>query len=101
MTWSRHSKWLHHLLLDIWEDISLDSTPLILPQFSSGAQSCPTLGNPVDCSTPGIPVHHQLPELPQIHVYQVGDAIQSAHPLSSPSPPAFNFSQHQGESVFQ
>ena len=54
-------------------------------QFSSVAQSCPTLCNPMDCNTPGLPVHHQL-----------GDAIQPSHPLSSPSPPTFNLSQHQG-----
>ena len=62
--------------------------------FSSVAQSCLTICNPVDCSTPGLPVHHHLPELVQIHV-QVSDAIQPSHPLSSPSP-AFNLSQHQG-----
>ena len=50
----------------------------------------------MDCSTPGLPVHHQLPEFTQIPVHQVGDAIQPSHPLSSPSPPAFNLSQHQG-----
>ena len=65
-------------------------------QFSSAAQSCPTLCNPMDCSTPGLPVYHQLPELAQTHVHWVGDAIQASHPLSSPSPPAFNLSQHQG-----
>ena len=65
-------------------------------QFSSIAQSCPTLCNPKDCSTPGLPVHHQLPEFTQTHVHCVGDAIQPSHPLSSPSPPAFNLSQHQG-----
>ena len=65
-------------------------------QFSSVAQSCPTLCNPTDCSTPGFPVHHQLPELTQTHVHQVSDAIQPSHPLLSPSPPAFNPSQHQG-----
>ena len=65
-------------------------------QFSSVAQSCPTLCDPMDCSTPGIPVHHQLPELAQTHVHWVGDAIQPSYPLSSPSPPAFNLSQHQG-----
>ena len=64
-------------------------------QFSSVAQSCPTLCNPMDCSMPGFPVHYQLPELAQTHVHQVSDAIQSSHPLSSPSPPAFNLSQHQ------
>ena len=65
-------------------------------QFSSVAQSCPTPCDPMDCSTPGLPGHHQLPELTQIHVYWVGDAIQPSHPLSSPSPLAFSLSQHQG-----
>ena len=65
-------------------------------QFSSVAQLCPTLCDPMDCSTPGLPVHHQLPEFTQTHVHWVGDAIQPSHPLSSPSPPAFNLSQHQG-----
>ena len=54
------------------------------------------LCNPMDCSTPGFPVHHQLPKLAHTHVHQVGDAIQPSHPLLSPSPPAFNLSQHQG-----
>ena len=65
-------------------------------QFSSVAQSCPTLCDAMDCSTPDFPVHHQLPEHAQTHVHWVGDAIQPSHPLSSPSPPAFNLSQHQG-----
>ena len=56
---------------------------------------CPTLSDPMDCSAPGFPVHHQLLELPQTHVHQVGDAIQPSHPLSSPSPPAPNPSQYQ------
>ena len=60
------------------------------------SQSCPTLCDPMDCSTPGFPVHHQLPELPQTFVHRVGDAIQPSHPLLSPSPPASNLSQHQG-----
>ena len=64
-------------------------------QFSSVAQLCPTLCNPVDCSTPGFPVHHQLPEPTQTHVHRVGDVIQISHPLSSPSPPAFNLFQDQ------
>ena len=64
-------------------------------QFSSVAQSCPTLCDPMNCSTPGLPVHHQLPEFTQIHVCQVSDAMQPSHPLSSPSPPAPNPSQHQ------
>ena len=63
--------------------------------FSSVAQLCLTLCNPVNCSTPGLPVHHQLPESTQSHVHWVGDAIQPSHPLSSPSPPALNLSQHQ------
>ena len=54
------------------------------------------LCNPMDCSTPGLPVHHHLPEFTQTHVHQVGDAIQPFHPLSSPSPPTFSLSQHQG-----
>ena len=66
------------------------------PNFSSVTQSCLTLCNAMDCSMPGLPVHYQLPELTQIHVHWVGDAIQPSHPLSSPSPPAFNLSQHQG-----
>ena len=65
-------------------------------QFSSVAQSRPTFCNPMDCSTPRFRVHHQLPELAQTHVHRAGDAIQPPHPLSSPSPPALNLSQHQG-----
>ena len=68
-------------------------------QFSSVTQSCPTLCDPMNRSTPGLPVHHQLPEFTQIHVHRVSDAIQPSHPLSSPSPPAPNPSQHQG--IFQ
>ena len=64
-------------------------------QFSSVAQLCPTLYDPMDCSTPGFPVHHQLPEFAQTHVHWVSNAIQPSHPLSSPSP-AFSLSQHQG-----
>ena len=65
-------------------------------EFSSVTQSCPTLCDPMNCSTPGLPVHHQLLESTQLHVHCVGDAIQPSHPLSSPSPPALNLSQHQG-----
>ena len=65
-------------------------------QFSSVAQSCLILCDPMNCSTPGLPVHHQLPEFTQTHAHRVGDAIQPSHPLSSPSPPALNPSQHQG-----
>ena len=64
--------------------------------FSPVAQSCLTLCNPMDCSTPGSPVHHQHPELAQIHVHWVDNTIQPSHPLLSPSPPALNLSQHQG-----
>ena len=65
-------------------------------QFSSVAQSCLTLCDPMNCSMPGLPVPHQLPEFTQTHVHCVGDAIQPSHPLSSPSPPALNLSQPQG-----
>ena len=68
-------------------------------QFSSVTQSCPTLCDPMNRSTPGLPVHHQLPEFTQIHIHRVCDAIQPSHPLSTPSPPAPNPSQHQ--SLFQ
>ena len=64
-------------------------------QFSSVAQSCLTLCDPMNRSTPGLPVHHHLPEFTQAHVHRVSDAIQPSHPLSSPSPPAPNPSQHQ------
>ena len=65
-------------------------------QFSSVPQSCLTLCNPMDCSTPGLPVHYQLPEIAQTHVHLVSDVIQPSRLLSSPFPPAFNLSQHQG-----
>ena len=65
-------------------------------QFSSGAQLCPTLCDPMNRSMPGLPVHHQLPEFTQTHAHRIGDAIQPSHPLASPSPPAPNPSQHQG-----
>ena len=68
-------------------------------QFSSVSQLGPTLCNPMNCSTPGLPVHHQLLEFTQTHVHQIGDDIQPTHPLSSPSPPAPNPSQNQ--SLFQ
>ena len=64
--------------------------------FSSITQSCPTVSDHMDCSTPGLPVHHQLPEHAQTQVPWVGDAVQPSHPLSSPSLPAFSLSQHQG-----
>ena len=68
---------------------------LMAGQFSS-VQLYLTFCDPMDCSTPGFPVHYQPPELAQTHVHQVGDAIQPSHSLSSPSPPTFNLSQHQG-----
>ena len=68
----------------------------ITAQFSSVAQSCPTLCDTMNRSMPGLSVHHQLPEPTQNHVHWVSDAIQPSYPLSSPSPPAFNLSQHQG-----
>ena len=86
----------------------MGSLPLVPPwkpllilsvQFSSVAQSCPTLCDPMDCSTPGFPVYHQLPELAQTHVCPVGDAIQPSHPLLSPSLLASNLSQNQD--IFQ
>ena len=73
-----------------------DTTERLSIQSSSLAQSCPILCDPMDCSTPGSPVHHQPLELTQTHVHKVGGAIQPSHPLSSPSPLAFNLSQHQG-----
>ena len=82
-------------LLKILKD---DAVKVLTPsvQFSSVAQLCPTLCDPMDCSTPGFPVDHQLPELAQTHVHPFGNAVQPTQPLSSPSPPAFNLSQHQG-----
>ena len=68
-------------------------------QIRSVTQSCPTLCDPMNRSTPGLPVHHQLPEFTQTHIHRVSDSIQPSHPLSSPSPPAPNPSQHQ--SLFQ
>ena len=75
-----------HYILTIWR----------VPRFSSVLQSCPTLCDPMNCSMPGLPVHHQLPEFTQTHVHRVGDAIQPSYPLLSPSPPVPNPSQHQG-----
>ena len=83
-----------------WRDLARTrthiNTHILLVQFSSVVQPCPTLCNPMDCNTPGFPVHHQFPKLAQTHVHWVSDAIQPSHPLWSPSPPAFNLSQHQG-----
>ena len=80
---------------NILGNIELQRTGISSVQFSSVAQSCPILCDPMNCSMPGLPVHHQLPEFTQTHVHRVSDAIQSSHPLSSPSSPAPNPSQHQ------
>ena len=72
--------------------ISSDCGSVSTVQLLSHIRLC----DPMNCSTPGLPVHHQLPEFTQTHVHRVGDAIQPSHPLSSPSPPALNLSQHQG-----
>ena len=86
-----HCSYIIHSFIHLLIDTSV--------QFSSVAQSRPTLCDPMNCSTPGLSVHHQLPEFTQTHVHRVSDAIQLSHPLSSPSPPAPNPSQHQ--SLFQ
>ena len=99
--WSSHEKNCYELYCTrffLWMRIfiSLELITKSSVQFSSVAQSCPTLCDPMDCSTPGLPVYHQLPDFTQTHVHWVSDAIQLSHPLSSPSPPTFNLSQHQG-----
>ena len=76
--------------------ISLGQNMVSMAHFSSISQSCPTIWNPIDCSTSGFSVHHRLLELSQIHVDQVGDVIQQSHPLLSPYPPGLNLTQHQG-----
>ena len=78
-----------------WREIALQYYDCFCHQFSSVAQSCPTLCDPMNRSTPGLPVHHHILEFTQTHVHQVRDANQASHPLSSPSPPAPNPSQHQ------
>ena len=80
----------------IFRDCDSQSWAVYWNQFSSVAQSCLTLCDPMNRSMPDLPVHHQLTESTQTHVHRVGDAIQPFHPLSSPSPPALNLSQHQG-----
>ena len=79
----------------MYNSVLLTTVTLLNVQFSSVAQSCPTLCDPMNCSTPGLPVHHQLLEFTQTHVHRVCDAIQPSHPLSSPSPPALNLSEYQ------
>ena len=84
----------------LWQFTILSGIANLLPdfdfQFGSVIQSCPTLGDLMDCSMLGFPVHHQLPEIAQTHIHGVTGAIQPSHPRSYPSPPAFNLSQHQG-----
>ena len=99
--WWRESRFLPSLLQGSEDDRSAAKSGRGLPAWPgwwwcSVAQLCPTLCYPMDCSTPGFPVHHQFPESTQTHVPWVSDAIQLSHPLSSPSPPTFNLSQYQG-----
>jgi len=98
-----HCWWECKLVQPLWRTVSrfLKKLEIELPsvQFSSVDQLCLTLCDPMNCSRPGLPVHHQFPEFTQIHVHRVSYAIQASHPLSSPSPPAPNPSQHQ--SLFQ
>ena len=104
---NRNSESLNYfeiLIIIVWNlKIFLDTMDILTVfssvQFSSLAQSCLTLYDPMNRKTPGLPVHHQLPEFTQTHVHRVSDAIQPSHPLLSPSPPAPNPSQHQ--SLFQ
>ena len=96
-SWIQFAKILFRLFASMFvRGVGLQISPL---QFSSVAQSCPTLCDPMNRSTPGLPVHHHLPEFTQTRVHQVRDAIQPSHLLLSPSPPAPNPSQHQ--SLFQ
>ena len=92
-TWELKYWILKLLLLLLNEGIKITSCFF---RFSSVTQSGPTLWDPMDCSTPGLTVYHHLLEFTQTHVHWVSDAIQPSHPLSSPSPPTFNLSQHQG-----
>ena len=88
-----------HVFLELscfFNDAEDVSNSIFGSSVSSVAQSRPTLYDPMDYSTPGLPVHHQLPEFTQTHAHSVSDAIQPSHPLLSPSPPPFNLSQHQG-----
>ena len=103
--WCLHETYVFGFLSGIWLQVEVLSlyywetsilSIRLSVQFSSVAQSCLTLCNPMNHSMPGLPVHHQLPESTQNHVHWVSDAIQLSHPLSSPSSPALNLSQHQG-----
>ena len=91
---SYHQRWTNIASQEGRHLVFIFDMDILSVQFSSVAQSCPTLCDPMNCSMPGLPVHYQLPEFTQTHVHRVGDAIQPSHPLSSPSP-ALNPSQHQ------
>ena len=93
--WTHICVYYTHFLLVIWNFGMTEQSSVLYIQFSSVVSLC----NPMYCSTPGFPVHHQFPELAQAHIHGVGDATQPSHPLLSPSPPAFNLSQQQG--IFQ
>ena len=85
-----------YMLQPCMPHLVINSSTCVSDMLSSVARSYPILCDPMDCSTPGLPVHHQLLEFTQTHVHGVGDAIQPSYPLSSPSPPALNLSEHQG-----
>ena len=89
----------YHIDFQLCNAINYNHPAIHSVQFSSVTQSCLTLCDPMGWSSPGLPIHHQLLEFTQTHVHRVSDAIQPSHPLSSPSPPAFNLSHHQ--SLFQ
>ena len=96
-SWTISSYYFKFLIeFSLVNSVNFCKTFKVAPQFSSVTQLCPTLCHPMDCSMPGLPVHHQLLEFTQAHVHWVDDAIQPSHPLSSLSPPAFNLSQHRG-----
>ena len=93
--WRVKSSWLRCFIQMFFQSSPvIQSCPNLSVQFSS--VQLLIMSNPMNCSTPGLPVHHQLPEFTETYVHRVGDAIQPSHPLSSPSPPVFNLSQHQG-----
>ena len=95
--WYRYTmKYYAAIKNNVFVSVLIQWMNLNLFHFSSVTQSCPTLCNPMDCSTPGLPVYHQLLESNQTHVHWVSDAIQPSHPLSFPSPPALSLFQHQG-----
>ena len=96
---TRETGYLKHLMILTFLSFLIrnaSSLEIYSASVESSAQSCLTLCDPMDCSRPGFPIHHQLPELAQTHVHRVGDAIQPSHPLLSPSPPVFSLSQHSG-----